>query len=61
MLETEFNADTSVVKVNYWAYSGEEHQNDGFHYHCALKLTGCKKWLLVKNKIAEKTTYSSQF
>ena len=54
MLEAEFNAGTSVVKVDYWACSREEHQNDGFHYHCALKLTGCKKWLSVKNRIAEK-------
>ena len=61
LLEAEFNADTSVVKVDYWACSGEEHQNDGFHYHCALKLTGCKKWLLVKNRIVEKTVCSSQF
>ena len=54
MLEAEFNAGTSVVKVNYWACSREEHQNDSFHYHFALKLTGSKKWLSVKNKIAEK-------
>ena len=47
-------AGTSVVEVDYWACSRQEHQNDGFHYHCALKLTGCKKWLSVKNRIAEK-------
>ena len=54
MLEAEFNAGTSVVKVDYWACSREEHQNNGFHYHFALKLTVCKKWLSVKNRIAEK-------
>ena len=54
MLEAEFNAGTSVVKVDYWASSREEHQNHGFHYHCVLKLTGCKKWLPFKNRIAEK-------
>ena len=54
MLEAEFNADTSVVKVDYWACSREEHQNDGFHNHCTLKPTGCEKWRSVKNKIAEK-------
>ena len=54
MLEAEFNAGTSVVKMNYWVCSMEEDQNDGFHYHCALKLTGCQKRLLVKNRIAEK-------
>ena len=54
MLEAELNAGTSVVKVNYWACYREEYQNDGFHDHCALKLTGCKKWLTVKNGIVEK-------
>ena len=43
-----------VLLKDYWARSREEHQNDGCHYHCALKLTGCKKWLSVKNRIAEK-------
>ena len=52
--EAEFNAGTTIFKVHYWACSIEEHQNDDFHYHCALKLTGCKKWLSVKNTIAEK-------
>ena len=54
MLEAEFNAGTSVVKLDCWPCFREEHQNDGFHYHCALKLTGCKKWLSVKKRIAEK-------
>ena len=54
ILEAEFNAGTSFVKVNYWACSRVEHQNDGFHYHCALKLTGCKKWVSVKNRILGK-------
>ena len=57
MLEAEFNSGTSVVKVDYWACSREEPQNDGFHYNCALKplkLTGYKKLRSVKNRIAEK-------
>ena len=54
MLEAEFNTGTSVVKMEYWAYSREGHQNNGFHYHCALKPTGRKKWLSFKNRIAEK-------
>ena len=54
MLKAKFNAGTSVVKVDYWACFREEHQNDGFHYNCALKLTGFTKRLSVKNKIAEK-------
>ena len=55
MLEVEFNAGNSVVKVDYWACSREEHQNDDLHYHCALKLTGFKKWLSVKKKNCRKT------
>ena len=54
MLEAQFNAGTSVVKVDYWTCSKEEDHNDSFHYHCALKLIGCKKWLSVKKRIAEK-------
>ena len=54
VLQEEFNAGTSVAKVSYCAYAREEHQNDGFNYRCALTLTGCKKWLSVKNRIAEK-------
>ena len=54
MLKAEFNAGTSVVKLDCWPCFREEHQNDGFHYHCAWKLTGCKKWLSVKKRIAEK-------
>jgi len=54
MLEEEFNAGSSAVKVEYWACCSEKHQNNGFHYHCALKLTGCKKWLSIKTRIVEK-------
>ena len=53
MIDAEFNAGTSVVKVNHWACSREEHQNHGFHYYQALKLTGFKKWLSVENKMVE--------
>ena len=41
MLQAEFNADNSVVKVDYWACSREEHQSDGFHYHYAYFLSVC--------------------
>ena len=61
VLQEEFNAGTSVVKVDYWAYAREEHQNDGFHYRCALKLTGCKKWLSVKNRLQKNTLFKSIF
>ena len=54
MLEAEFNGDTNLVKADYCVCSREEDQNDDFHYHCTIKLTGCKKWLSVKNIIAKK-------
>ena len=39
-LEEEFNAGPGIVKVEYWACCREPHANEGFHYHCSLKLTG---------------------
>ena len=38
MLYADFNAGISVVKVDYWACSREEHQNDAFHPHSAEEL-----------------------
>ena len=61
MLDAEFNAGSSVVKVNYRACSREEHHNDSFYYHCALKLKGCKKWLSVKNRLAEEHGIQASF
>ena len=61
MFEVGFNAGTSVVKVDYWAFSREKHQSDGFHYHCALNLTGCKKWPSVKIRISEKHSIQVSF
>ena len=43
-----------LFKVDYWACYRQKYQNDGFHYHCALKLTSCKKWLSAKYRIAGK-------
>ena len=60
MLEAEFNAGTSVIKVDYWACSREEHQNDDFHYYCILKLTGCRNGCQSKIEF-QKTWYSSRF
>ena len=55
MLEEEFNARTSAVKVTHWACCREPHENDGFHYHCAIKLTGTKKWISVKHRVIPST------
>lgn len=54
MLENEFNAGNSQVKVLHWACCREAHEENGFHYHCCLKLTGVKKWSHVKNAITKK-------
>ena len=61
MLEADFNAGASVVKVDYWACSREKHQNDGFQHHCALNLTCCKKWLSIKNRIAKTPGIQANF
>jgi hypothetical protein len=54
MLENEFNAGTSQVKVSHWTCCKEPHEENGLHYHCCLKLTGVKKWLSIKNAITKK-------
>ena len=55
------NACITAVKVDYSACWREEHQNDSFHYHCELQLIGCKKWLSVKNRIAEEHSIQVNF
>jgi len=52
MVCKEFNVGLSAAKVDYWACCKEAHQESGFHYHCSIKLTGCKKWVQVRNRIA---------
>ena len=53
MLENEFNRGNSQVRVSHWACCKENHKENGFHYHCCLKLTGVKKWCHVKNNITK--------
>ena len=55
------NACITAVKVDYSACWREEHQNDSFHYHCELQLIGCKKWLSVKDRIAEEHSIQVNF
>ena len=43
----------TAVKVSHWACCRELHQDGGFHYHCAVKLTGNKKWISVKTRLTE--------
>ena len=61
MLEDEFNSGNGKVKVEHWVCCKESHEQNGFHYHCALKLTGVKKWLSVKNNIQRKHDIVTNF
>ena len=54
MVADEFNSGKSKVKVQHWACCKEPHAEKGFHYHCALKLSGTKKWASVKASIMKK-------
>ena len=54
MLENEFNQGTGHIKVSHWACCKEDHKEEGFHYHCCLKLLGVKKWFSVKEGITKK-------
>ena len=54
MLESEFNSGSGKIKVSHWACCREEHAEEGFHYHCCVKLSGVKKWLSVKKNIENK-------
>jgi len=51
MLKAAFDRGESKVKTQYWACCQEKHANGGYHYHCSLKLTGVKKWDMVKQTI----------
>ena len=54
MVENEFNAGKSKVKVSHWACCEEAHKENGYHYHCCVKLMGVKKWSRFKDAIAKK-------
>ena len=60
-LEEEFNAGPGIVKVEYWACCREPHANEGFHYHCSLKLTGSKKWIGIKRRLSVKYNIQVNF
>ena len=44
----------SKFKVEYWASALENHKNGGEHYHVIIKLSGPKRWVQVKSKLAQK-------
>lgn len=53
-LAEAFNQGAGKVKVEHWVCSKESHQDGGEHYHCAIKLTGVKKWINVKRTFEDK-------
>ncbi len=46
-----FTSKRSKVVPLHWACCLEKHQNGGYHYHLALKLSGTKRWLEAKKFI----------
>lgn len=48
-----FCAGSGKVGVAYWSCAMEPHVDGGEHYHMAVKLTGPKRWLSVKQHIFE--------
>ena len=57
----EFNIGTGKVKVEYWACCLEPHKESGEHYHVVVKLSGPKRWMVVKNRLMEKFSVSVNF
>ena len=49
-----FTSERSRFRPQHWACYLEQHSDDGFHYHMALKLTGPKKWLESKRALQRK-------
>jgi hypothetical protein len=48
-----FNSGMSKVKTYHYAVCKEKHQDGSYHYHCAIKLTGPKRWLGAKHHLNE--------
>ena len=49
-----FTSERSKFRPQHWACCLENHADQGFHYHMALKLTGPKKWLECKQALQRK-------
>jgi len=48
-----FTSSTNV-QILHWVCSSEQHQNGGTHYHMALKLNRCQRWLPARRYIESK-------
>ena len=51
MVAEQFNKGGGQVKVQHWVCSKESHKDGGFHYHCAVKFNGVKRWWGVRASI----------
>ncbi len=49
-----FSQGKSKQHVVQWVCSKEEHQDTGFHYHLAIKLSGNKCWMPTKRYLIKK-------
>ena len=49
------------AKVLQWFCSKESHENGGYHYHMALKLDRCKRWLRSKSHLKREHNISVHF
>lgn len=45
--------DSTDTTVEHWVCCKEPHQTKGCHYHMAIKLDRCKRWLSSKNYLQE--------
>ena len=49
---------SSNTRVMHWVCSRESHRNGGFHYHMALKVDCCRRWLRSKKFLKEQHSIS---
>ena len=52
---------SSNTRVMHWVCSRESHRDGGFHYHMALKLDRCRRWLCSKKFLKEQHSISVHF
>ena len=52
MVVNAFESSPRAAKVIQWACGQESHRDGGTHYHLAIKLDKCQRWLRVRNHLA---------
>ena len=53
--------EATNTKIEHWVCCKEAHQVDGFHYHMAIKLDRCKRWLSSKRCLEDNHGISVHF